>query len=157
MKGSPEIVKQLNEALRGELAAINQYFLHASMFKNWGYLGLYKKVYAESIEEMKHAEKLIDRVLFLEGTPSMSGSFKIRVGKDVKEMLENDLSLEREGLPELKKAIALCLEHGDAVTRELLEHLLVAAEGHVQWLESQTLILQQVGIENYLAQHIQAD
>jgi bacterioferritin len=157
MKGSPEVIEHLNEALRGELAAINQYFLHASMCKNWGYLRLYKKIYDESLEEMTHAQRLIERILFLEGMPVMNGPFKLMIGKDVKDMLANDLTLEREGLPPLKQAIALCLEQADTGTRELLEHLLVSAEEHVQWLEAQMYLLEKVGYENYCAQHIQPE
>jgi bacterioferritin len=155
MKGSPEVIKQLNETLRGELTAINQYFLHASLCKKWGYMRLYKKIYDESMEEMRHAERLIDRILFLEGMPVVKEPFKVSVGKNVKEMLEHDLTLEREGLPELKKGVALCLEQADTGTRELLEHILVSAEEHIQWLEAQTSLIEQVGYENYCAQHIQ--
>lgn len=155
MKGSPEVIAELNEALKGELIATSQYFLHASLFKKWGYLRLYKKIYEESIEEMKHAEQLIDRILFLEGIPVMNEPFRISIGKDVREILENDLELERDGLPELKKAIALCLAQADTGTRELLEHILVSAEEHIAWLEAQTSLLRQVGYENYCAQHIQ--
>ncbi|HXG19194.1 MAG TPA: bacterioferritin [Methylomirabilota bacterium] len=154
MKGSPEIIKQLNDTLKGELVAISQYFLHASLCKKWGYLRLYKKIYDESLEEMKHAEQLIDRILFLEGTPIMNDSFKISIGKDIKEILRNDLSLEKEGLPELKQGIALSMEQADTGTRELLEHMLVSAEEHIQWLEAQTFLLEQVGYENYCAQQI---
>ena len=154
MKGSPEVIKQLNETLRGELIATNQYFLHASLCKKWGYMRLYKKIYDESIEEMKHAERLIDRILFLEGTPIVTEPFKIAIGKDVKDILENDLDLEREGLPELKKGVALCLEQADTGTRELLEHILVSAEEHIQWLEAQARLIKQVGYENYCAQQI---
>jgi len=155
MNGSREVMKMLNELLQGELAAINQYFLHASLCKKWGYLRLYKKIYDESIEEMKHAEQLIDRILFLESTPTVKDSLKITIGKNVKEILENDLTLEKEGLPELRKGVALCLEQADTGTRELIEHILVSAEEHIQWLESQTFLIQQVGYENYCAQHIQ--
>lgn len=155
MKGSQEVINKLNEMLRGELTAINQYFLHASLCKKWGYLRLYKKIYDESIEEMKHAEQLIDRVLFLEGVPIVNEPFKVTVGKNVKEILESDLALEREGLPELKKGILLCLEQADTGTRELLEHILVSAEEHIQWLEAQTFLMEQVGYENYGAQQIQ--
>jgi bacterioferritin len=155
MKGSPEVIRQLNETLRGELAATSQYFLHASLCKKWGYLRLYKKIYDESIEEMKHAEQLIDRILFLGGMPIMNEPFKVVVGKDVKEILRNDLTLEREGLPELKRGVALCLEQADTGTRELLEHILVSAEDHIQWLEAQTFLMEQVGYENYCAQQIQ--
>src|SRR5262249_8111380 len=132
------------------------YFLHASLCKKWGYLRLYKKIYDESIEEMRHAEQLIDRILFLEGTPVMNEPFKLAIGKDVQEMLESDLALERDGLPELKKAVGLCLEGGDTGTRELLEHILVNAEAHIQWLEAQTALIRQVGYENYCAQQILA-
>jgi len=129
--------------------------LHASLCKKWGYLRLYKKIYDESIEEMKHAERLIERILFLEGMPIMNEPFKLTIGKNVKEILESDLTLEKEGLPELKKGVALCLEQADTGTRELLEHILVSAEEHIQWLEAQTSLIKQVGYENYCAQHIQ--
>jgi bacterioferritin len=112
MKGSPEVIEKLNTALKGELIATSQYFLHASLCKKWGYLRLYKKIYDESIEEMKHAEQLIDRILFLEGAPIMNEPFTLAIGKDVREILDNGLALERDGLPELKKAVGLCLEHG---------------------------------------------
>jgi len=155
MKGSLEVIKLLNELLKGELAAINQYFLHASLCKKWGYMRLHKKMYDESIEEMRHAEQLIDRILYLEGLPILSDSVKVSVGKNIKEMLENDLVLERDGVPELKKGIALCLEQADTGTRELIEHILVNAEEHIHWLEAQTFLLGQVGYENYCAQQIQ--
>jgi bacterioferritin len=155
MKGSSEIIKKLNELLKGELAAINQYFLHASLCKKWGFVRLYKKIYDESLEEMKHAEQLIDRILFLEGSPVVNESPKIAVGKTVKEILENDLALEKDGLPELKAGVTLCLEQGDTGSRELLEHILVNAEDHIQWLEAQTFLIKQVGYENYCAQQIQ--
>jgi len=156
MKGSSEaIIKMLNELLKGELAATNQYFLHASLCKKWGFVRLYKKIYDESIEEMKHAEQLIDRILFLEGLPIVNESTKIAVGKNVKEILENDLALEKDGLPELKEGVALCFEQSDTGSRELLEHILVNAEDHIQWLQSQTFLIKQVGYENYCAQQIQ--
>jgi bacterioferritin len=155
MRGSQEVINKLNEMLRGELAALNQYFLHASLCKKWGYLRLHKKIYDESIEEMKHAERLIDRILFLEGAPILNDPFKITVGKNVKEVLESDLTLEREGVPELKNGIHLCLEQADTGTRELLEHILVSAEEHIQWLEAQNSLIKQVGYENYCAQQIQ--
>ena len=155
MKGSREVIKKLNELLKGELAAINQYFLHASLCKKWGLLRLYKKIYDESIEEMKHAERLLERILFLEGMPIVNESPKITIGKNVKEILENDLALEKDGLPELKEGVALCLEQSDTGSRELLEHILVNAEDHIQWLEAQTFLIKQVGYENYCAQQIQ--
>src|SRR4029434_7094967 len=155
MKGSSEVIKQLNETLSAELLANNQYFLHASLCKKWGYMRLYKKIYDESIEEMRHAERLIDRILFLEGMPIVTEPFRVTVGTDVKDILENDLTLEKEGLPELKKGVALCLEQADTGTRELFEHILVSAEERIQWLEAQTFLMEQVGYENYCAQHIQ--
>ena len=154
MKGSPAVIKALNETLRGELVAINQYFLHAAIYRNWGYERLYKKMYDESIEEMKHAEMLIERILFLEGGPTMSGDMKVVIGRNVQEMLENDLALEKGGLPELRKGIALCLEQEDNGTREVFENLLKGSEKHVQWLESQLTLIRQVGLENYAARQI---
>jgi bacterioferritin len=155
MKGSPEVIAMLNDLLQGELAAINQYFMHASLCKKWGYLRMYKTIYDESLEEMKHAEQLIDRILFLEGSPTANQSLKLAIGKNVKELLENDLALEKEGLPGLRKAVAFCIEQADTGTRELIEHILVSAEEHIHWLESQVFLLQQVGYENYCAQQIQ--
>jgi bacterioferritin len=154
MKGSPVVIAELNEALKGELIAISQYFLHASLCKKWGYVRLFKTIYEESMEEMRHAEKLIDRILYLEGTPVMNDPFRIAIGKDVKTILDNDLELERGGLPELKKAIAVCMSEADTGTRELLEHILVSAEEHIAWLEAQTSLMRQVGYENYCAQQI---
>ena len=154
MKGAPAIIEILNETLRGELAAINQYFLHAAIYRNWGYQRLYKKMYEESIEEMKHADTLIERILFLEGSPTMSGDMKVAIGRNVQEMLENDLTLEKGGLPELRQGIALCLEQGDNGTRDVLETLLKGSEQHVQWLESQLTLIRQVGLENYAARQI---
>ena len=155
MKGSPEVINMLNDLLGGELAAINQYFMHASLCKKWGYLRLYKKIYDESLEEMKHAEQLIDRILYLEGSAAVSGALKITIGRDVREMLANDLALEKEGLPELRRVVAFCIEQADTGTRELIEHIVVSAEEHIHWLESQVFLLQQVGYENYCAQQIQ--
>jgi bacterioferritin len=157
MKGSPEVIAILNEVLRGEVTAINQYFLHGSMCKNWGYMRLYKKIYDESIEEMRHAERLVDRILFLEGLPVLSEPFQVAVGHDVKDMLENDLQVEASALPRLKKGIALCLEQADAGTRELLESLYVAGEEHIDWLEAQLHLIEKVGYENYCAQQIQPE
>lgn len=154
MQGAPEIIRHLNELLRGELAAVNQYFLHASMYRNWGYTKLHKKMYDESIEEMRHAEKLMDRILFLEGTPGMTGELSVRIGRNPQEILENDLALERDGLPELRQGIALSLQHADTGTRELLEHMLVDSEQHIHWLESQLHLIREVGLENYCAQQI---
>lgn len=155
MKGAPEVITLLNEVLKGEITAINQYFLHAAMCKNWGYMRLYNKIYEESIEEMRHAQQLIDRILFLEGMPVLNEPFKVGVGHDVKDMFEKDLQVEAAGLPRLKRGIALCLELEDTGTREMLEHILVDSEEHVEWLETQLHLITQVGQENYCAQHIQ--
>ena len=110
MKGSPEVIMQLNEVLKGEVTAVNQYFLHASMCKNWGYLRLYKKIYEESLEEMRHAQRLIDRILFLEGLPVLHQPLYVHIGQDLKEMMERDLQLEAGALPPLHRGVTLCLE-----------------------------------------------
>ena len=157
MKGSSDIITQLNEVLKGEVTAVNQYFLHASMCKNWGYLRLYKKIYEESLEEMRHAERLIDRILFLEGMPVLHQPLYVRVGQDLKDMLEKDLQLEAGALPPLHQGVTLCLEQGDTGTRELLEHLIVEGEEHVEWLETQLHLIDAVGLENYAAQQIQPE
>ena len=157
MKGSSEVITQLNEILKGEVTAVNQYFLHASMCKNWGYLRLYKKIYEESLEEMRHAQRLIDRILFLEGMPVLTQPLYVHVGHDLKDMLERDLQLESGTLPPLRQGVALCLEQGDAGTRELLEHLIVEGEEHVEWLETQMHLIHTIGLENYAAQQIQPE
>jgi bacterioferritin len=157
MKGSPEVITQLNEVLKGEVTAVNQYFLHASMCKNWGYLRLYKKIYEESLEEMRHAQRLIDRILFLEGLPVLHQPLYVHVGQDLKEMMERDLQLEAGALPPLHRGITLCLEQGDTGTRELFEHLIVDGEEHVEWLETQLHLIRTVGLENYAAQQIQPE
>jgi bacterioferritin len=157
MKGSPEIITQLNEVLKGELTAVNQYFLHASMCKNWGYLRLYKKIYEESLEEMRHAQRLIDRILFLEGMPALTQPLSVHVGQDLRDMLERDLRLESSALPPLTHGVTLCLEQGDTGTRELFEHLIVEGEEHVEWLEMQLHLINTVGLENYAAQQIQPE
>src|ERR671923_1267607 len=155
MKGSSEVITQLNEILQGEVTAVNQYFLHASMCKNWGYLRLYNKIYAESLEEMRHAQQLIDRILFLEGMPVLTQPLYVHVGRDLKDMLERDLQLESGTLPPLKQGVTLCLEQDDTGTREILEHLIVEGEEHVEWLETQLHLITAVGLENYAAQQMQ--
>jgi bacterioferritin len=157
MKGSSEVITQLNEILKGEVTAVNQYFLHASMCKNWGYLRLYKKIYEESLEEMRHAQRLIDRILFLEGLPVLAQPLSVQVGHDLKDMLERDLRLEASTLPPLKQGVTLCLEQGDTGTRELLEHLIVEGEEHVEWLETQMHLINTIGLEHYAAQQIQPE
>jgi bacterioferritin len=157
MKGSSEVITQLNEVLRGEVTAVNQYFLHALMCKNWGYLRLYKKIYAESLEEMRHAQRLMERILFLEGMPVLYQPLSVHIGQDLKDLLERDLHLEASALPPLKQGVTLCLEQGDIGTRELLEHLIVEGEEHVEWLETQLLLITTIGLERYAAQQIQLE
>jgi bacterioferritin len=157
MKGSSEVITQLNEVLRGEVTAVNQYFLHALMCKNWGYLRLYKKIYAESLEEMRHAQRLMDRILFLEGMPVLNQPLHVHVGQDLKDLLARDLQLEASALPPLKQGVTLCLEQGDTGTRELLEHLIVEGEEHVEWLETQLHLITTIGLERYAAQQIQLE
>lgn len=154
MKGNPKVIEVLNQALTVELTAINQYFVQARMWKNWGYHKLADKQMKEAVEEMKHAEKIIDRILFLEGIPNISKYDVIRVGANVKEQLENDLRLEMGGVKVYNEGVDLCAKLKDAVSREIMEHILVDSEEHVDWLESQLGIIGQVGIENYLAEQI---
>ena len=154
MKGNKHVIDVLNQVLRKELTGINQYFMHAKMCKNWGYDRLYKAIWDESIEEMKHADRIIERILFLEGTPNVSGYDKIMVGSTVKQQLENDLGLEMAALAILRPGIKTCLETSDDSSRELLEHILVDEEKHVDWIESQLHQIEEVGYQNYLAQQI---
>jgi bacterioferritin len=157
MKGSSEVITQLNEVLNGEVTAVSQYFLHASMCKNWGFLPLYKQIYAESPEEMRHAQRPIDRILFLEGIPVLTHPLSVHVGQDLKDLLERDLRLEASTLPPLKQGVALCLEQGDVGTRELLEHLIVEGEEHVEWLETQLHLIHTIGLGPYAAQQMQPE
>ena len=151
MKGNPKVLAYLQEVLKAELTAINQYFLHAEMLNNWGYKRLYKYTRKESIEEMVHAEKVMERMLFLDGAPNMSELFGLRIGQNVKDQFKNDLALEMEALPRLNKAIAVATEVGDNGSRELFEEILVDEEEHVDWLEAQLQMIEEMGIQNYLA------
>ena len=151
MKGNPQVLAYLQEVLKAELTAINQYFLHAEMLQNWGYKRLYKYTRKESIEEMIHAEKVLERMLFLDGSPNMSELFGLRIGQNVKDQFKNDLELELEALPRLNKAIAVATEVGDNGSRELFEEILVDEEEHVDWLEAQLQMIEEMGIQNYLA------
>jgi bacterioferritin len=154
MKGDPRIIDLLNEILTGELTAISQYFLHAKMCLNWGYQHLGKKIYEESIEEMKHADKLVERVLFLDGLPNLQKLNKIAIGQSVIEILKNDLAFESATVPRLNSGIQVCRDAGDNGSEELLTQILVESEKHVDWLESQLELVQQVGDAHYLAQQI---
>jgi bacterioferritin len=154
MKGDARIIDLLNDVLTGELTAVSQYFLHAKMCLNWGYDHLGKTIYQESIDEMKHADKLVERILFLDGLPNLQKLGKLAVGQSVVEILANDLALESQTVPRLNSGIKLCRDFGDNGSETLLTHILVDSEGHVDWLESQLELLKQMGEPHYLAQQI---
>ena len=154
MKGSPQVVDLLNDVLTNELTAINQYFLHARMCENWGYERLWHKVRAESIDEMKHADRVIERLLYLEGLPNLQRLSKLTIGQTVDEQLRSDLALERHAIPVLNRGIALCRTEGDNGTAELLEDILEDEEEHANWLEAQLNLIEQVGLQRYLAEQM---
>jgi len=154
MKGDAKVLEALNAGLTIELTAINQYFCQAKMCKNWGFTKLAAKHYSESMGEMKHAEKLIDRILFLEGVPEIARYDVIRVGTDVKQQFENDLKLEMKGVNAYNAAIDLCVKVKDAGSRDMLEAILVESEEHVDWLETQLGLIKDVGLELYLQNQI---
>ena len=150
MKGDAQVIKYLNQVLYNELTAINQYFLHAKMLKNWGFKELAEHEYKESIDEMKHADKLSERILFLDGLPNFQALGKLRIGETPREILECDLTLEREALPLLREAIAYCESVADYVSRQLFAHILDSEEEHVDWLETQLSVIDRIGEPNYL-------
>ena len=154
MQGDPEIIEALNEILTAELTAINQYFIHAKMCDNWGFDRLAEKIRDESIDEMKDAEALIERILYLDGVPNLQRLGPVMVGETVPEQFDLDLAVEVAAVERYNRGIALAVEHGDNGTRELFERRLVGEESHADWLESQIELIRQVGVENYLAQQI---
>jgi bacterioferritin len=154
MKGKPEVIDLLAEMLKEELGAISQYFLHSEMCENWGYTRLSGLIKKQAIGEMKHAEALIERILFLEGLPNMGDLPRLNIGKDVKQQLENDLALEKDAVAEYNKAVAAARKAGDNASADLLETLLKDEEGHVDFLETQLSLIRDLGLENYLMQQM---
>lgn len=157
MQGSPDVVEFLNEVLTAELTAINQYFAHAKLCENWGWKRLAHHYRDESIDEMRDAEKLMERILMLEGMPNLQRLGSVRVGETVPEQLQLDRELEEDAVARYQRGVQLCLEHGDAGTRELLEHLLVGEEHHLDWIETQQQVIADIGIERYLQSQLHDD
>ena len=154
MQGNPQVIELLNDVLTAELTAINQYFIDAKMCDNWGYDKLAGKFRHESIDEMRHAERITDRILFLEGLPNFQRLFPIRVGENVPEQFQVDVELEYAAIKRLNDGIAVCVEVGDNATREMLEDILVGEEEHTDWLETQLGLIEALGATTYLAQQL---
>ncbi|EMY77595.1 bacterioferritin [Leptospira weilii serovar Ranarum str. ICFT] len=155
MKGNKEVLEILGEVLTAELTAINQYFIHAKMNKNWGFKKLADFMKRESIDEMKHADEVIDRILYLDGVPDLQKYMKINVGKNIEEILKVDLDLEYSAVERFNRGITIAVKNNDNGTRELFEKILVSEEEHIDWIESQQEIIRRIGVENYLAQQIE--
>jgi bacterioferritin len=154
MRGHQQVIALLNDVLTAELTAVNQYFIHARMCENWGYERLWHKIKHESIDEMKHADEVIERILYLEGLPNLQRLGKLNIGQTVDEQLKSDLALEAHAIPVLNRGIELCRAEGDNGTAELLEDILVEEEEHANWLEAQLSLIQQVGLQNYLSEQM---
>lgn len=154
MRGDDDIIEALNEVLTAELTAVNQYFLHAKMMQNWGFNRLAEHSKHESIDEMRHAEEVTDRILYFDGVPNYQRYFPLRIGENVPEMFEADLALEYAAVERLNRGIALATERGDNGTRDLFERILVAEEEHVDWIETQLETIRIIGVEHYLAQQL---